>query len=294
MNITIHQINTFVAVIEQGGVQAAANKLHKTHPSIVVSLKKLETELGFPLLDRSGYRSIATEQGKAFYQRCLRVLNEMDDLKSLSAHLQQNKETEISIAIGDVTPLPRLLNLLRDFTETNKSTHLNLLFENLEGANERLFEGKANIIIHNIDKSDIRYNYHDFCKVEIVPVVAKGFLNQSIHPNLKYDDLKAYTQCIIRSSAQNSPTHDYFILKNSPHITVGDQHTKKEVILQKMAWGHMPLFLVKNELESGELQSIEGKYIKRRTLDIVVARLQGFQHGLITEQLWEKLTHSVL
>jgi len=71
----------------------------------------------------------------------------------------QNKETEISIAIGDVTPLSAVLTLLREFTKNNKSTHLNLLFENLEGANERLFEGKASIIVHHIDKSDTRYDY---------------------------------------------------------------------------------------------------------------------------------------
>jgi len=244
------------------------------------------------LFDRSGYRSVPTEQGKAFYRQCLQVLNEVDDLKGLSIHLQQNKETEISIAIGDTTPLPPVLSLLREFTENYKSTHLNLLFENLEGANERLFEGKANIIIHYIDKSDIRYNYHDFCKVAIVPVVAKGFLNTAITPSLKYDDLRKYTQCIVRSTVQTTSSNDYFILKNTPYISVGDQHTKKEIILQKMAWGHMPLFLVEKELESGELQSIEGKYIKSTTLDIVVARLQSFQHGLITEHLWKKLTNA--
>jgi len=293
MNITLHQINAFVAVIEQGSVQAAANRLHKTHPSIITSLKKLEMELGFSLFDRSGYRSVPTAHGKAFYQQCLQVLNEVDDLKSLSTHLQQDKEIEISIAIGDATPLSAVLTLLREFTESNKLTHLNLLFENLEGANERLFEGKANIIVHHIDKSDIRYDYHDFCKVTIVPVVAKGFLNTIITPSLKYDDLKKYTQCIIRSSAQNTPSSDYFILNNSPTITVGDQHTKKEIILQKMAWGHMPLFLVEKELEAGELQSITGNYIKSTTIDIVVARLQSFQHGLITEHLWQKLTNTI-
>lgn len=290
MNIILRQINAFVAVIEQGSIQAAASKLYKTHPSIVTSIKKLEMELGFSLFDRSGYRSVPTEQGKVFYRQCLQVLNEVDDLKSISTHLQQNKETEISIAIGEITPLSLVLPLLHEFTENNKSTHLNLLFENLEGANERLFGGKANIIIHHIDKSDIRYDYLSFCEVMIIPVVAKGFLNTPITPNLKYDDLKKYTQCIIRSTAQTTPSNDHFILENSPYITVGDQHTKKEIILQKMAWGHMPLFLVEKELESGELQSIEGKYIRSTTIDIVVACLQNFQRGVITEHLWQKLT----
>ncbi len=291
MNITFHQINAFVAVVEQGSIQAGANHLHKTHPSIITSLKKLEAELGFSLFNRSGYRSIPTEQGKAFYQQCLQVLNEVSNLKNLSIHLQENKETKISIVIGEVTPLKPVLTLLREFTENNKSTRLNLLFENLEGTNERLFEGKANIIVHYIDKSDVRYDYQDFCKVKIIPVVANGYLKQSINPNLYYDDLKKYTQCIIRTTAQSIPSHNHFILKNSPYITVGDQHTKKEIILQKIAWGHMPFFLVKNELKSGELISLEGNYIKSSTLDIVIARLQNISHGPVTRHLWKKLTN---
>jgi len=294
VNITFHQINAFVAVVEQGSIQAGANHLHKTHPSVITSLKKLEAELGFPLFNRSGYRSIPTEQGKAFYQQCLQVLNEVNGLKNLSIHLQEKKETEISIVIGEVTPLKPVLTLLRKFTENNKSTRLNLLFENLEGTNERLLDGKANIIVHYIDKSDTRYDYQDFCKVNIIPVVANGYLKQSVNPDLNYDDLKKYTQCIIRTTAQKLPSHNHFIVKDSPCITVGDQHTKKEIILQKMAWGHMPYFLVKNELKSGKLLSLEGNYIKNSSLDIVVARLQNTSHGPVTRLLWEKLTNAGL
>ncbi len=63
------------------------------------------------------------------------------------------------------------------------------------------------------------------------------------------------------------------------------------IALQKMAWGHMPFFLVKNELKSGELISLEGNYIKSSTLDIVIARLQNISHGPVTRHLWKKLTN---
>ncbi len=290
MNITLHQITSYVAVVEQGSIQAGANYLYKTHPSIITALKKLEHELGFALFDRTGYRSIPTAQGQAFYQQCLQVLNEVKDLKSLSLHLEENKETKISIAIGDITPLPPVLTLLREFTEKNKFIHLDLLFENLEGVNERLFENKADIIVHNIDKSDTRYDYQDFCKVKIIPVVANGFLTIPITRNIKYQDLKKYTQCIIRSTSKDINSKKHFILEHSPHITVGDQHTKKEVILQKVAWGHMPSFMIEDELKSGKLISIEGNYIKSSVIDIVAARLQNKKHGIIAQQLWQKIT----
>lgn len=277
----------FVAVVEQGSIQAGANSLHKTHPSVITALKKLEVGLGFALFDRSGYRTTPTERGKAFYRRCKLVLSEVDDLKNLSDHLRDNENTEISIAIGDVTPLTLVLKRLHEFTETNKFIHLNLLFENLEGANERLLEKEANLIIHHIDKSDTRYEYKDVCRIKIVPVVASGFLNMPVTEHLRYSDLKKFKQCIIRSTAKTIPTKDYFVLNQSPYITVGDQYTKKEIIMQKMAWGHMPLFLVEDELKSGELVTIEGDFIKGSALDIVIARLHDVRHGTSEKALWE-------
>jgi len=287
MNITFHQMTTLVAVIEHGNIKAGANSLHKTHPSVITALKKLESELGFSLFDRSGYRSTPTDRGMVFYRRCKQVLNEVEDLKNLSHHLQKNKNTEISIAIGDVTPLEPALRLLRKFTEKNKFTHLNLLFENIEGANERLLEGETSLIIHHIDKSDIRYEHKDFCSIKIIPVVAEGFLNIPLTNKLKYTDLRNYNQCIIRSTAKTILTKDHFILNQSPSITVGDQYTKKEIIVQKMAWGHMPLFLIEEELKQGKLISIEGEFIKSSTLDIVIARLHNDNHDQMEELLWE-------
>lgn len=279
-------------MIEQGSIQSGANYLHKTHPSVIAALKKLEGELGFELFNRSGYRSILTDEGKVFYQQCKQVVNEVDSLESLADHLKKDLETEISIAIGDITPLPAVLKLLRTFTENNKYTHLNLLFENLEGANERLLDEEASIIIHPIDKSDIRYEYHDFCAVKIIPVVAKGYLNIPITSDLRYEYLRKHTQCIIRSTAKNIDSQDHFIVENSTYIRVGDQQTKREIILQKMAWGHMPHFLIEDDLKSGKLVSLEGKYIKSSTKDIVVSRLQKKNHGTMAILLWDSLVNA--
>lgn len=65
---------------------------------------------------------------------------------------------------------------------------VSLLFENLEGADERLLDGAAGLIIHHIDKSDPRYEYKDFCRVQVIPVAAPDFLSIPNSNNLKYAD----------------------------------------------------------------------------------------------------------
>ncbi|HED35711.1 MAG TPA: LysR family transcriptional regulator, partial [Gammaproteobacteria bacterium] len=45
MNITLQQMSTLDAVIRQGSIQAGARQLNRTHPGVISTLKKLESEL---------------------------------------------------------------------------------------------------------------------------------------------------------------------------------------------------------------------------------------------------------
>ena len=277
---------TFDAVVSKGSIQAGAKHLSKTHPSVITALKKLEDELGFALFDRTGYRLVLTEAGRTFHKNVKRILADIQGLKNHAIHIKGNEEAELNIVIGDVAPLPNALAVLRRFAKENPYTRLNLFFGNLFGPNELLLDGVADLIIHHVDKSDPSYEYRDFFLVPIVPVVAPGFLNRTISKTLRYDELKGYTQCIIRDTSIHSNKLNRFIVDGAPHLTVGDQYTKKEVLLQGMAWGHMPLFLVDQELKRGELTSIEGDFIKGVVREIVIARLSQGKKGVMAQRLW--------
>jgi DNA-binding transcriptional LysR family regulator len=287
MNITLQQMLTLDAVVSQGSIQGGARHLNKTHPSVITAIKKLEEELGFSLFDRSGYRSVLTEEGKAFHKNVKRILGDIQKLDDQVAHLKGREEAELNVVVGDITPLPLVMNVLRQFSKENPYTRLNLFFGNLSGPNELLFDEKADLIIHHIDKSDPRYEYRDFCKVRILPVVAPDFLNIPINKKIQYEDLRDYTQCLIRDTATRGMQSNRFVIENAPHITVGDQYTKKEVIVQGMGWGHMPVFLIEKELNSGDLVSIEGRYIKSIEREIVIARLSEKIQGVMADRLWQ-------
>ena len=56
MDVTIHQLQCFDAVVSEGTFQAAADKLLRAQPSVSLAVKNLEAQLKVNLLDRSGYR----------------------------------------------------------------------------------------------------------------------------------------------------------------------------------------------------------------------------------------------
>src|SRR5262249_17902455 len=93
-------------------------------------------------------------------------------------------------------------------------------------------------------------------------------------------------QCVIRDTARHSPPRNYFVLEGARQLTVADQLMKKEVILQGMGWGHMPDFLVRDELRGGRLISIAGRHFPGTVASILAARRRKIRHGPIAEQLW--------
>ena len=173
--LTLHQLVCFEAVVSEGSFQAAAGKLRRSQPTVSASVKNLETQLQLSLLDRSGYRVTLTEAGRSFYERTRVFLHEAQRLRDHATQLAMGEENELSVVIGDISPLPETLGLLRRFFDGCPGTRLHLHFEAISGPWERLFDGEADLIFHHIDKSDPRLEFVDLFTVRIVPVVAPEF-----------------------------------------------------------------------------------------------------------------------
>lgn len=286
MNMTIHQLLCFDAVVSEGGFQAAAEKLRRAQPSVFLAVKNLETQLGLRLLDRSGYRVGLTEAGRSFHERARVFLRELGALKSHATQLTMGEESELEVVIGDLCPLPQTLALLRRFFDGSPRTRLHLHFEALSGPWERLFDGEADLILHYVDKSDPRLEFIDLFSVQVVPVVAPGFLRFAISPAITPEQMRDYVQCVIRDSAQHSPARDYYLVEGARSWTVSDQLMKRELILQGMGWGHMPRYLVEQDLRDKRLLDITGRHLRGGHVDLVAARRREAPHGPIANRLW--------
>lgn len=285
--LTLHQLLCFEAVVTEGTFQAAAEKLRRSQPTVSSSIKNLEHQLQLNLLDRSGYRVTLTEAGRSFFERTQVLLHEMHRLRDHAAQLAMGEESELRVVIGDLCPLPEILGLLRRFFDGCPGTRLHLHFEALSGPWERLFDGEADLIFHHIDKSDPRLEFIDLFAVELVPVVAPGFLRFPISDSITPEQMRDYAQCVIRDSARRSPARDYFLVEGARSWTVSDQLMKRELIVQGMGWGHMPRYLVAQNLRDATLLPINGRYFKGGRTELVAARRRNTPHGPIAHRLWQ-------
>lgn len=286
---TLHELECFDAVVSDGGFQAAAERLHRSHPSVFAAVSKLEHQLGVTLLDRSGYRVRLTRDGRAFHRKVRALLGEAEELRTYATQLAMGEEVELRVVLGDLCPLPPVLELLSGFFAQCPRTRLHLGHEAVTGPWERLLEDEADLIVHRVPKGDVRMEWIELGRVAMVPVVAPGFLPFPPTEDITPRRMQAFTQCVTRDSARHPSEQGHFLVEGAPRCSVPDHLVKKELILHGMAWGHLPRFMIESELRDGRLLSIAGRHFPGVTEDLVAARRRDRPHGPIAGRLWDFL-----
>lgn len=72
----LYLLRYFIAVVESGSFTRAADKVFVTQPTLSAGIKKLETQVGQPLFERSNRRVFLTDAGTRFLPRAKAILHE--------------------------------------------------------------------------------------------------------------------------------------------------------------------------------------------------------------------------
>lgn len=286
---TLHDLHCLDAVVREGGFQAAATALHRSHPAVFSAVARLERQLGIALLDRAGYRVQLTADGRAFHRKAQTLLTEFKGLRTYAAQLAMGEESALHVVIGDLCPRDQTLALLAAFFGACPGTRLHLHVEAVAGPQERLLDGDADVIVHRIDKADPRLEWIELCKVELIPVIAPALLPAGLPRTIKPEHLRELTQCVMRDTARHTAPRDYFVLEGAPQCTVADQSMKRDIILQGLGWGHLPRYMIEDDIRTGRLRSLAGRYLPGACEEVVAARRGDKPHGPVAERLWRYL-----
>ncbi|WCL54668.1 LysR family transcriptional regulator [Gimibacter soli] len=88
--LDITAIATFCRAVEAGNLTEAAKALHITKSVASRRIQALEEELGVRLLKRSTRGVTPTEEGTAVYERGVRIMSDLDDLKTEAGCARQH------------------------------------------------------------------------------------------------------------------------------------------------------------------------------------------------------------
>lgn len=82
----LRAMDTFVRIVESGSLTAAADALDVSGPSVVRLLAGLERSLDVRLLNRTTRRIALTDEGRDFYERCKRILAEVEEAEAAAGN----------------------------------------------------------------------------------------------------------------------------------------------------------------------------------------------------------------
>ena len=83
-------LQLFVRIVEQGSFTKGASMVDIPRATATYAIKALEARLGTRLLERTTRHVRPTLDGQAFYERCVRILSEVDDAESSFSHQTSN------------------------------------------------------------------------------------------------------------------------------------------------------------------------------------------------------------
>ncbi|HSW05062.1 LysR substrate-binding domain-containing protein [Aquabacterium sp.] len=105
-------MQAFIRVVEAGNFSKAADTLEMPKPTVTRLIQSLESQLQTKLLNRTTRRVTVTQDGAAYYERALRVLNDIEELESGMSHAKANPRgrlrIDVSASLGCLVLIPAL------------------------------------------------------------------------------------------------------------------------------------------------------------------------------------------
>lgn len=139
--MNIQQLRYVVAIANSGTFREAAEKMYVSQPSLSISVRDLEKELGFKIFRRTSSGTFLTRRGMEFYEKAQDVVKEFDIFQNQYASPEEEKK-EFSISSQHYDFLPPLMTEFSIRYPENKnfrifeSTTVQILDEVAQGHSE--------------------------------------------------------------------------------------------------------------------------------------------------------------
>ncbi len=150
----IRVLRYFLAVVQEEGINKAAEVLHVTQPTLSRQLSQLEEELGVKLFNRGARKITLTNEGILLRRRAEEILSLVD--KTEQELVEQEKEVEgrINIGSGELAAVQLLPELISSFREKYPLVTYDLLTANADVVKEQMEKGLIDIgiLMEPIDK----------------------------------------------------------------------------------------------------------------------------------------------
>ncbi|WP_413288521.1 LysR family transcriptional regulator [Bdellovibrio sp. HCB337] len=265
--MNLYQLTTFVTVISEGSMTAAADKLYLTQPAVSQQIRNLEEDLGVELLVRGVRQIKASPQGEVLYEHARKILQLAQQaeiaIKSIGAELKGQIRIGTLNSIGLHIMSPLMGRLMRH----NPDLQIKVEYKPGEELVKAFKKGQFDVLIlpqlqeeFGLELDNVEEKF--LLKEEMWLVVSGKETDIPAQINAKelshfpmvnfVDEFPGFNQKLqkLMSGAGISPKA---IFESS---NVG---TLKRVIESGLGWGFLPAHSIRKQVRSGRLNHVHVK-----------------------------------
>lgn len=262
-------MKVFRRVVELEGFSAAARDLKLSNAAVSKNVSELEADLGVRLLTRTTRRLSVTEAGEAYYKRCVRVLEELEEARDEASELAHTPRGTLRISAPVSFGLMHLAQAIPKFLELYPGLQVDLVL------NDRvvdLVEEGFDLALRGAGElSDSSLVVRKLAPIRRVVCGAPAYFEHRSIPKVPSDleDHECVVYSLSSSPKQWSFRHDGsdFSVRVDGRYQVNNSIALKQALLLGLGLGLIPTFIV-------------GPELRRKELLIVLARFQSAPQSL--------------
>jgi DNA-binding transcriptional LysR family regulator len=261
--VELMQLEMFVAVVEEGSVRRAAERVYRTQPAVSIAVRKLEDEFSAPLFDRSKrYQFRLTQAGDVLYRYAKRILSLRKEATSELDDISKLRIGRLRVGANESISLHLLPQLAQAYLKQHPGTRMDVTCERSESLLNDLKLRKLDLVLISFRPNDSDLHSAFILQDQLVLITGPTHA-LARRGRVQFKDLSG-EPLLMMDVSQPSPWHtsvtDAFErskvscrlqVENAPIESI------KRMIALGLGVGFVPLLSVREERERGELAVVE-------------------------------------
>jgi DNA-binding transcriptional LysR family regulator len=122
--LDLELLRSFVSVVDSGGFTRAGERVHRTQSTVSQQIKRLEDDVGQPLLNRNGKEVTPTEAGERLLSYARRLLSLAEEARDVLA--RPGNQGAVRLGVPEDFAAYRLAKLLAAFSRSHPDLRLDV------------------------------------------------------------------------------------------------------------------------------------------------------------------------
>ena len=258
MNMDLSLLETFQTIAREGSFSRAGQKLLRTQPAVSLALKRLETELGAKLIDRSSKHLALTDAGRLVLEYCDRYAGLDRELHTALADLRDLSRGKLTIGANESTAL-YLLSPVAGFRRQHPGVKVEIRRSLSSRIPVELWRGALEMGAISYDPGDERLAVREIYNDSLAFIVSPQH-RFARRKKLSIQELGA--EVFIAHNVLSPYRENVIQTFQSRHVPLNIEielptiETIRKMVQQNLGVAFLPRMCVEQEIKAGQLRSI--------------------------------------